>query len=69
MTYKTEIEELPDNRGWVGYLKNAKNITIYKTSNFCAKELAITALNSRIRMHNERYETTIKEVPQVSMFG
>ncbi|QLB23353.1 hypothetical protein [Phocoenobacter skyensis] len=69
MAYTTEIEELPDNRGWVGRIKNEKNREIYKTSNFCAKELAITALNKFIRYHNDTFGKNIPEVPQISMFG
>ncbi|MFZ7235834.1 hypothetical protein ACLSZ3_04665 [Avibacterium gallinarum] len=68
MKYKPLIKKLPDKRGYIGQLQNEKGQILRTTPNFCAEELAISALNKHIRDYNERFKVNISEVPQVKTF-
>ena len=67
--YTPMIRKLNHNKGWDGLLvKGKRELIVRRTSNHCAKELAVTELNKLITEFNRTNGTTVKHVEQEPFF-
>ena len=67
--YTPMIRKLNDGKGWDGLLvKGNRELIVRRTSNHCARELAVTELNKLITEFNRTNGTTVKQIKQEPFF-